>query len=276
MPRFLRNFGLMFVFFLVLHWADSSFHLALRPETTVYLALGMFSLAMVASVVFEKRSFCRYFCPISAIIAPYSLAAPIELRNKDPEVCRSCKTRDCFKGNEKGYGCPMMTHPYDFNIDDRGYAPCRVACPAGVNSDGYIGLIAKGEFKEALEMHRETMPFAAVCGRVCTHPCETHCERAKVDEPVSIRSLKRFMADFALDEGTVAPLPLTKDDKVAVIGSGPAGLACAYDLIRQGYPVTVFEAAPEAGGLLRYGIPDYRLPKDILDKEIAYISSSLA
>ncbi len=272
-PRLLQNFGLMLVFFLILHWADSSFHLALRPETTVYLALSMFALAIFISLTFEKRSFCRYFCPIGAIIAPYSLAAPIELRNKDPEVCRRCKTRDCLKGNEKGYGCPMMTHPYDFNIDQRGYAPCRVACPAGVNSDGYIALISKGKFKEALELHKQTMPFAGVCGRVCTHPCETHCERAKVDEPVSIRGLKRFMADYGLNLNGEKPTPIerTKEGKVAVIGSGPAGLACAYDLVRQGYPVTVFEAASKAGGLLRYGIPEYRLPKEILDKDIKYI-----
>ena len=272
-PRFMRNFWLMLVFFLILHWADASFHLALFPETTVYLALGMFAIAIVISLIFEKRSFCKYFCPIGAIIAPYSLVAPIELRNKDPEVCRSCKTRDCFKGNEKGYACPMMTHPYDFNIDERGYAPCRVACPAGVNSDGYIALISEGKFKEAFELHKQTMPFAGVCGRVCTHPCETHCERAKVDEPVSIRGLKRFMADYGLSLNGEKPTPIekTKEDKVAIIGSGPAGLACAYDLIRQGYPVTVFEAAPKAGGLLRYGIPEYRLPKEILDNEISYI-----
>ena len=163
--------------------------------------------------------------------------------------------------------------PNVFAIDKRGYPPCRVACPAGVNAQGYIALISQGKFKEALEVLRRTMPFAGVCGRVCTHPCESECERGKVDEPVSIRSLKRFMADYELSVGRekATPIERTKEDKVAVIGSGPAGLGCAYDLIREGYPVTVFEAAPQSGGLLRWGIPEYRLPKKVLDNEISYV-----
>ncbi len=163
--------------------------------------------------------------------------------------------------------------PNAFTIDKRGYPPCRVACPAGVNAQGYVALISQGKFKEALEVLRRTMPFAGVCGRVCTHPCEIDCERGKVDEPVSIRSLKRFMADYELRVGRekATSIEKTKEDKVAIIGSGPAGLACAYDLITEGYPVTVFEAAPQAGGLLRYGIPEYRLPKEVVDNEISYI-----
>jgi len=163
--------------------------------------------------------------------------------------------------------------PNAFTVDKRGYPPCRSACPAGVNAQGYTALISQGKFKEALEVLRRTMPFAGVCGRVCTHPCELECERGKVDEPVSIRSLKRFMADYELKvgRGKATPVERTKEDKVAVIGSGPAGLACAYDLIRQGFPVTVFEAAPHSGGLLRYGIPEYRLPKRVLDNEISYV-----
>jgi len=163
--------------------------------------------------------------------------------------------------------------PNVFAIDKRGYPPCRAACPAGVNAQGYIALISQGKFKEAIDVLRKTMPFAGVCGRVCTHPCEIDCERRKVDEPVSIRSLKRFMADYELRAGRekATPIEKIKEDKVAIIGSGPAGLACAYDLVRLGYPVTVFEAAPESGGLLRYGIPEYRLPKRMLDNEISYI-----
>jgi len=163
--------------------------------------------------------------------------------------------------------------PNVFTIDKRGLPPCRVACPAGVNAQGYIALISQGKFKEALEVLRGIMPFAGVCGRVCTHPCEADCERSKVDEPVAIRSLKRFMADYELREGRekATPVERTKEDKVAIIGAGPSGLACGYDLVKQGYPVTVFEAAPQAGGMLRYGIPEYRLPREILDNEISYI-----
>ena len=163
--------------------------------------------------------------------------------------------------------------PNKYVIDKRGYPPCQVACPAGVNAQGYIALASQGKFKEALEVVRRTMPFAGVCGRVCNHPCETECERGKLGEPMAIRGLKRFIADYELrtGSGTASPTELKKKDKVAIIGSGPAGLACAYDLIKKGYLVTVFEALPMAGGLLRYGIPEYRLPKKILDSEIGYI-----
>ncbi len=163
--------------------------------------------------------------------------------------------------------------PNVFTIDKRGAPPCRTACPAGVDAQGYVALISQGKFKEALAVFRRTQPFAGVCGRVCTHPCEVDCERGKVDEPIAIRYLKRFMADYEVKVGRekVAQVERTKQDRVAILGSGPAGLACAYDLVRMGYPVTVFEAAPEAGGLMRYAIPEYRLPKKILDNEISYI-----
>ncbi|MCK4221970.1 MAG: FAD-dependent oxidoreductase [Dehalococcoidia bacterium] len=163
--------------------------------------------------------------------------------------------------------------PASFAIDKRGTSPCRIACPAGVNAQGYIALISQGKFKEALEVVRRTVAFAGVLGRVCTHPCERDCERGQVDEPVAIRSLKRFVADYEIETGRekAAPVERTREARVAIIGSGPAGLACAYDLVREGYGVTVFESLPEAGGLLRYGIPQYRLPKEIVNSDIGYM-----
>ena len=163
--------------------------------------------------------------------------------------------------------------PAVFTVEKKGTAPCRIACPAGVNAQGYIALISQGKFKEALALVRQTMPFAGVIGRVCTHHCETECERKTIDEPMSIRTLKRFIADYELKAGREKAVPFekTRKEKIAVVGSGPAGLACAYDLVRKGYPVTVFEAMPMVGGLLRYGIPEYRLPENVLDNEIDYI-----
>ncbi|TFG46177.1 MAG: FAD-dependent oxidoreductase, partial [Dehalococcoidia bacterium] len=162
--------------------------------------------------------------------------------------------------------------PNTYTIDRRGTPPCRAACPAGVNAQGYAALISQGKFTEALEVVRRTMPFASVCGRICTHPCEAECSRAELDETVSIRALKRFIADYELKHGReIVANTINRSEKIAVVGSGPAGLACAYDLLKLGYPVTVFEADEKAGGMLRYGIPSYRLPEAALDNDIEYI-----
>jgi len=151
--------------------------------------------------------------------------------------------------------------------------PCTAACPGGLNVWKYVNLAAVGRFEEALEVIRKTTAFARVLGYVCTRPCEASCERGNIDIPIAIRSLKAFLADYELKAGRkkATPVKKTKNDKVAVVGAGPAGLSCAYDLVRQGYPVTVFEASPKAGGLMRWGIPDFRLPRKIVDNEISYI-----
>jgi len=151
--------------------------------------------------------------------------------------------------------------------------PCRVACPAELNIWKYVQLAAVGRFEEALEVVRETTPFAGVLGYVCTRPCEANCERGNVDMPVAIRAIKAFLADYEMKVGRkkAAPLKKTRNDKVAIVGAGAAGLSCAYDLARQGYPVTVFEASSKAGGLMRWGIPEFRLPRNIVDNEISYI-----
>ena len=152
-------------------------------------------------------------------------------------------------------------------------SPCNEGCPAGQDVEGAMVLIGKGKILEAWELFKEENPFPAVCGRVCYHPCESSCNRAEFDEAVSINGLERFMADTASRQGR-KPTWVKREkhkEKIAIIGSGPAGLTCAYHLARMGYGVTVFEALPVLGGMLRVGIPEYRLPKKVLEEEIDQI-----
>ena len=166
--------------------------------------------------------------------------------------------------------------PNVFAIDRRGTPACRCACPADVNVQGYVALIANRKFKEAYDLIRKDLVLPGVLGRVCFHPCESECERGLVDEPVAICALKRFAVDYAekMEKEETEPLPKKYDEKVAIIGSGPAGLAAAYELVKIGYPVTIFEKDSELGGMVRYAIPDYRLPKHVLDVDISYLLES--
>jgi NADH-quinone oxidoreductase subunit F len=150
-------------------------------------------------------------------------------------------------------------------------APCSHACPAGVNVPQYLALIADGREADAVNVIRRRNPFVSVCGRVCDHPCESRCRRADVDEPLAIRALKRYAADHAAAGAPTLMPPATGDAQVAVIGSGPAGLSCAYFLALMGRRTVVFESESIPGGMLAFGIPEYRLPKTILNEDIAYI-----
>ncbi len=152
---------------------------------------------------------------------------------------------------------------------------CQKACPAGIDVPSYVALIAHGRFEEAVRVIREDNPFPWVCGLVCPAPCEKECERGTVDKPISIRVLKAFASKYVMENlGSYKTAIKTKrDDKIAIIGSGPAGLSAAYYLAMEGYKITVFEALPKAGGMLRVGIPPHRLPKSILDKEIESFSN---
>jgi NADPH-dependent glutamate synthase beta subunit-like oxidoreductase len=152
-------------------------------------------------------------------------------------------------------------------------SPCEEACPLHTDVPSYVIAITQGKFKEALAVIKQTNPFPSICGRVCHHPCEEECNRALVDRPVAIQWLKRVVADYELDGDVEKPAPVerTKREKIAIIGSGPAGLTAAYDLVRQGYGVAVYEASPVAGGMLATGIPDFILPKEIVQAEINYI-----
>jgi len=162
-------------------------------------------------------------------------------------------------------------------VGKRLFPPCREACPANVNVQAYVSLISHGRFAEALEVIRKDNPFPAVCGRVCFSLCEDACERNDIDAPVGIRSLKRLVSDleFSLEKAAHAERILpTKEEKIAVIGSGPAGLTAAYYLTKVGYPVTVFEKDSKLGGMMRYCLPIYRLPEDVLDADIRYITET--
>jgi formate dehydrogenase beta subunit len=149
-------------------------------------------------------------------------------------------------------------------------APCQRTCPAGIDIPGYITHIREGNYRAALQLIKETNPLPLTCGRVCPHPCEAQCRLGRVGDPVNINHLKRFAADFEMHSGVrITPYQAPQTGKkAAIIGGGPAGLTCAYYLARYGHSPTIFEAMPKLGGMLRYGIPEYRLPKAILDWEI--------
>jgi len=161
--------------------------------------------------------------------------------------------------------------PITFNIEKKDRAPCVTTCPAGINVQGYVQLIGQGKYKEAVALIMERLPLPGVLGRVCPHPCETQCRRAEVDTAVAIRDLKRFVADQVDPARLPFPEIIDRPEKIAVVGSGPAGLTVAYYMRLKGYRVTLFEALEKLGGMLRVGIPDYRLPPDILNREIDHI-----
>src|SRR5690242_13653527 len=155
--------------------------------------------------------------------------------------------------------------------------PCMMACPAHTNAGRYVGLIAEGRFAEAYRFARDPNPLASICGRVCAHPCETACRRGEIDKPIAIRALKRFLTERHGPESknpidtsisrTGRKLPY----KVAVVGGGPVGLSAAHDLALLGYSVTIFEASPVPGGMLYLGIPEYRLPRDVVEAQVREI-----
>ena len=163
--------------------------------------------------------------------------------------------------------------PGAFTIQKADRAPCRLACPAGLNVQGYVQMVGQGKYKEALQIIMEDLPLPGVLGRICPHSCEDACRRCEVDEPVAIRDLKRLAADqFDPRDIEIECMP-PRQEKVAIIGSGPAGLSAAYHLARKGILSTIFESLPKPGGMLRVGIPEYRLPREVLDKEIELITN---
>ena len=221
----------------------------------------------------------------------------------DIEKCTSCG--ECIKNcpievaNEfnEGQGFRKAIYipfpqavPQKYTIDKIGEPPCSDACPAGVHVQGYIALIREGKYQEAVDLIRERNPLPAICGRICTHLCEDNCNRKDIDEPVAINDLKRFITDWEMkNQGKETKKKNAEDKtkkeeetdtikrpdaKVAIIGSGPGGLSAAYYLAKMGYKPTIFEALPVIGGMLRVGIPKYRLQDKILDFEIGIIKDT--
>jgi heterodisulfide reductase subunit A-like polyferredoxin len=228
------------------------------------------------------------YCEVESVIGSaghFTARIRHKPRYVDPEACTGCG--DCEEvcpvslPNEYEEGQTArkaIFRPYAqgvpnvYTIQKAGEPPCQHACPADVPVQGFVALIRQKKYAEALEIVRDKIAFPAVCGRVCVRFCETHCTRGQVEQPVDIMHLKRFICDWErehAEEVQIAPAEVTfPEQKVAVIGAGPAGLQAAADLARAGHPVTVFEELAEPGGMMRYGIPDYRLPKDQLDFEI--------
>ncbi len=214
----------------------------------------------------------------------------VTLREKprfiDTEKCTACG--ECAKvcpieipnlfdmrlGNKKAaYKLYPQAMPGAYAIEKKGTAPCKATCPAHVSVQGWIALMNQGQYKEAIALFKQDHPFPGICGRVCHHPCEGACTRHQLDDPLGIMALHRYLADWDLKSAKpFAPeRKEAKNEKVAIVGSGPAGLTCAYFLAIEGYDVTVFEKHEVLGGMLTLGIPEYRLPRDIIDAEIQTI-----
>jgi heterodisulfide reductase subunit A len=205
-------------------------------------------------------------------------------RYVDESICTGCGlcTDACPVTMPNAFNAGLDSHkaiyrvfpqavPAAFVIEKHA-SPCKSTCPAHIPVQGYIALIAQGKFREALQRVRDAgVPFVGTLGRVCYHPCETECKRADWDEAVSVCALKRFAYDAGANHDKPEPAPVKYEERVAVVGAGPAGLTTAYELARRGYKATVFDALPAPGGMLAAGIPEYRLPREVLNHEIEYI-----
>ena len=218
---------------------------------------------------------------VSGYVGNFAVTVRKKARYVDEELCTGCA--QCVENcpvevpNEFDQGlstrCAIyrpfpQAVPGAFVIDKK-LPPCKAACPADVGAPGYVILTGRGKFLEALQVIKEKLPFPSICGRVCHRPCEKACTRSQVDKPVGIAYIKRFIGDLELKLPVrQVPPVVTREEKVAIVGAGPAGLTAAHDLAMMGYHVAIFEAAPFLGGMMRFGIPAFRLSREILDREI--------
>ncbi len=241
-------------------------------EAGRHLNIELMTMTQVESVAGEEGNFTVRLKEDPRFIDPEKCTAcgecakvcPVELPSEFDEALRDRKA--AFK-------LYPQAMPSAFAIEKQGKAPCRLTCPAGLNVQGYVQMVKAGKFKESLEIIMEQLPLPGVLGRVCPHECENACRRCEKDEPVAIRDLKRLAAD-SFDPREVEIVCAEKIGKrVAIIGSGPAGLSAGYHLAKKGVDATIFEALPQAGGMLRVGIPAHRLPREILDKDIQVVTN---
>ena len=217
---------------------------------------------------------------------PGNMAAVVRQRARHIDMAKCTACAECVKAcpielpNEFNMGLDKrkaafkpyaQAYPNAYAILKKDTSPCTVTCPAHVNAHAYVSLVAQGRYQEALAVIMDVLPLPGTLGRICAHPCETECRRAQVESPLAIRDLKRLAADQAELSLVTFPVAEPKSDKVAIVGAGPAGLSAAFHLTRRDSPCTIFEALPVPGGMLRVGIPDYRLDPEVLNREVDYI-----
>ncbi len=241
-------------------------------EAGRHLNIKLFTMTQIEAVTGIEGDFCvklkenPRFIDLEKCTAcgECSTVCPVELPSGFDENLRNRKA--AFK-------LYPQAMPSGFAIEKKDKAPCSLTCPAGLNVQGYVQMVKQGKYEQALEIIMEQLPLPGVLGRICPHECEDACRRCDVDEPIAIRDLKRLAADSFDPRNVKIKCAPSLGKKVAIIGSGPAGLSTAYHLARKGVDSIIFEALPEAGGMLRVGIPDHRLPRKILDQDIEIITN---